>query len=364
MQNTHKKKICIVSRSLSEGGADRVASIQSIFLYEMGYEVFVVSILNSIVYPYKGILLNLGKLKDTNNTFLGRFNRFLKFKQFIRENKIELVIDHRVRSKPFSEYLISSLVYPKGTCYMVHNHTIQLYFPPFKNLTKYFYKKAKAIVCVSNGISRQVKETYGFKNIKTIYNAVDIEYIEDLKLIPCSFKTPFVFWYGRIEDEQKNLSLLIKAYNESQLPEKNIKLVLMGEGKDMKKIRRLILNYDLGAAINILPYSSNPFSYINQSLFTVLSSRYEGFPMTVLESLACGRPVVSVKYKNYEDGVVKHGYNGILVENENSKALANGLNILVNDKALYQNCLSNAKKSIEPYHIENIKKLWKNLIEN
>ena len=73
MQSKHKKRICIVSRSLSEGGADRVAAMQSIFLSDLGYEVFIVTILNSIQYPFKGELFNLGEFKEQNDTFLGRF---------------------------------------------------------------------------------------------------------------------------------------------------------------------------------------------------------------------------------------------------------------------------------------------------
>ena len=69
MQNTHKKRICIVCRSLSEGGADRVAAMQSIFLTELGYTVYIVTILNSIAYPYKGQLYNLGEIKEKNDTF-------------------------------------------------------------------------------------------------------------------------------------------------------------------------------------------------------------------------------------------------------------------------------------------------------
>ena len=105
MQSNHKKRICIVTRSLSEGGADRVASLQSIMLESLGYEVFIVTVLNSISYPYKGTLFNLGEIKDKNDTIFGRLNRLLLLRKFLKVKEIDIVIDHRVRIKPFSCYL-------------------------------------------------------------------------------------------------------------------------------------------------------------------------------------------------------------------------------------------------------------------
>ena len=142
-----------------------------------------------------------------------------------------MVIDHRVRSKWFSEYIISGFIYPRNTIYMIHNYAIELYFPPVKVLTKLVYKKAKHIVCVSDGIETLVKDTYGFNNLKTIYNPIDFKYLEALKEEPIQETSPFIFWYGRFEEEQKNIALLVKAYQKSQLPQKKIKLIFNGGWK-------------------------------------------------------------------------------------------------------------------------------------
>lgn len=363
MQSNHKKRICIVSRSLSEGGADRVAAMQSILLNELGYTIFFVTILNSIQYPYKGELLNLGEIKEQNDTLLGRFRRLLILKKFLKTNKIDIVIDHRVRSKWFSEYIMSGLIYSKETIYMVHNFTIESYFPPIKRLTKLLYQKAKYIVCVSDGIETLVKDTYGFNNLKTVYNPIDFNYIDTLKAEPILETSPFIFWYGRFEERQKNLALLVDAYQKSQLPQDNIKLILMGDGKDKILIKKKVTELGLDTMITFIPFSKNPFAYIKASKFTVLSSRYEGFPMTVLESLACGIPVVAVAYQNYEDGVIINEQNGLLVKNHSIDLLAAALNCFVNDEKLYLSCKAKAKQSVMSFAVDTISKQWEDLIE-
>lgn len=364
MQSKHKKRICIVSRSLSEGGADRVAAMQSIFLSDLGYDVFIVTILNSIKYPYKGELFNLGEIKEQNDSILGRFKRLLLFRKYLKENRIDIVIDHRVRCKFFSEYIISGFIYPKTTIYIVHNFTIKRYFPPVKWLTKLLYGKAKKIVTVSEGIEKKVKELYDFNNLETIYNPIDFDYLNSLKAANVDISVPFIFWYGRFEEDQKNVALLVDAYSKSELSTLGIKLVLMGDGKDKNRIVEKISDLNLNSLIEVLPFSENPFAYIDKSIFTVLSSKYEGFPMTVLESLACGVPVVSVEYKNHEDGVIVNEVNGLMVENHNPLALSKALNRFIKDEKLYLRCKAHAKQSVEPFSVQNISKQWKILIEN
>ena len=86
--------------------------------------------------------------------------------------------------------------------------------------------------------------------------------------------------------------------------------------------------------------------------------------MTVLESLACGIPVVSVMYDNFEDGVLINDYNGLLVKNNDIEALAEGLNRFIEDEKLYLSCKENTRNSVESFSLNAIAAQWKELIEN
>ena len=74
--NTAKKKICIVTSSLGKGGAEKSSAVLSTLLHNLGYEVHIISVLNTIDYNYKGTLLNLGALKDKDASFFGKIKRF------------------------------------------------------------------------------------------------------------------------------------------------------------------------------------------------------------------------------------------------------------------------------------------------
>ncbi|MBR9846888.1 MAG: glycosyltransferase family 4 protein, partial [Algicola sp.] len=76
------KKICIVASSLGKGGAERSSALLSIMLSNLGYEIYIVTVLDCIEYAYKGQLYNLGALKKEKDNFFGRINRIKKFKRF------------------------------------------------------------------------------------------------------------------------------------------------------------------------------------------------------------------------------------------------------------------------------------------
>ena len=362
--NIAKKKICIVTSSLGKGGAEKSSAVLSILLDNLGYEVHVISILNRIDYDYKGTLLNLGALKDKDASFFGTLKRFTVFLNYLRSHNFDFIIDSRSRPSILKQFLINKVLYVnEKVIFIVHSAFLKNYIPDNKFIAKYLYSNAFKFVTVSKTIKTKLTKKYHFENVKVIHNAVDKPQMTALPNRYCFQKTSCIF-FGRIEDEVKNLTLLIDSYKRSELIDHNIKLVILGDGNDKLKLEKKVQATSLSEHIVFLSYTKNPYPIVSKAMCTVLTSYYEGFPTMLVESLSLGTPVISVNCESGPSEIILDTHNGLLVDNHNPDLLADAMNRFVTDDELYSHCKKNAKKSVEKFSMENISNDWERIIEN
>ena len=362
MKHIHKK-IAIVIHSLGKGGEEKASANLSILLSGLGFEIHLISALNYVDYEYKGQLLNLGFLKDKDDSFFARLIRFLVFYRYLKSKRFDFIIDSRARPIFFKQLLINKILYAhQKVIYVVHSYRLKNYIPKSRFLAKVLYKNAFQLVAVSQEIKKLIQLKYGFNQVSAIYNCLSKS---ELVANQDTLKLPqkFILFFGRIEDKIKNISLLIDGYNQSKLAKNNIKLVVLGDGPDVLKLQQYAKKLQLSDFIDFRPFVPNPSAIIKNAIFSVLTSQYEGFPMVLIESLSFGIPVVSVDCKSGPKEVVQNEMNGLIVENHNPKALAKAFNHLIEDEQLYRHCKQNAKKSVEKFSADIISKSWLNLLK-
>ena len=180
------------------------------------------------------------------------------------------------------------------------------------------------------------------------------------KYSDCSQKR--VIAVGRL-DYQKSFDRLIQVWEKmhQQMPEWRLDIFGQGEWKDM--LQRMIDERGLEASVNLNAPTKDIGKEYSESSMIVMSSHYEGFPMVMIEAMACGLPAVCFDFKCGPRDIIIEGENGLIVPDGDIDGLAEAMVRLMRDDELRKRMGENAKKVVEKYSEDRVMGLWVNLYE-
>ena len=358
MKKQFRYKIALVGDILGVGGAERVQARLSIFFDSKGIEVHHIIVRNVIKYEYAGILFNMGLLKNEFNSFSNRIKRFKSLKKYLDNHQFDFIIDFRVKNRFLQEFVIANWVYKTPYIISVRSFKTDYYFPKNLFFARIIYKKAYGFVTVSDAIKNKIEIKYNCKNVQTIYNPILKEYIKKESGVIFNIDFKFIFGIGRMKDNIKQFNHLIEAYKNSIASTKGIKLVLAGDGAFKKELELLVENEQLKNQVVFLGHQDNPFPYLEKAFFTALTSKNEGFPNVLLESLVSSTPVIAYDCESGPSEIINHEENGLLVENQNIKEFTKAINRMINETTLYNFCKNNALASVDRFNTDTIGNKW------
>lgn len=191
------------------------------------------------------------------------------------------------------------------------------------------FEKADKVICLTRS---DAEEIVGFgcplRKISIIPNAVDTELFTPSA---SHVENNLIVWVGRFVKE-KGLEFLIEAAAITVKKIKTAKFLLIGYGPLKTKILELIHKYQLETYVTVIgPLTREEIANIlgKATIFAFPSLR-EGLPVSVLEALSCGLPIVGFDVPGVRD-IVRNNETGILVPPKNAKLFSDALVFLINN---------------------------------
>lgn len=131
--------------------------------------------------------------------------------------------------------------------------------------------------------------------------------------------------------KSKQIDHIIKAFSKVVKKHPNIILDIYGEGDQEESLKNIVS--DLKIQNNVIFHGSTnrPLEVFQKAKCSIVASDFEGFTLTIQESLANGCPVVSYKLKYGPSDMIQHGTNGYLVDKGDVEGLTTQLNLIASD---------------------------------
>lgn len=178
---------------------------------------------------------------------------------------------------------------------------------PVNNL---LLKASDKYLAISSGIKRELTDKRIHQNdIGLVFNPVRLSSGWSLIQTPKSQVLDLIY-IGRFDyNGQKNVSEIFFALSMVKVP---FKLRIFGKGKDQAKLKKLAKSLSIESKIKFKGFSSDVWSEIGHTDALLLSSKFEGLPLVLIEAIAHGVPVVSSNCPTGPEDIVQDGKNGFL----------------------------------------------------
>jgi glycosyltransferase involved in cell wall biosynthesis len=355
-------KILHIIPSLDTGGAEQLTVDLAYFQKKAGHNAEICCIMTT---PEKGALYkNACNLGLTCHYSYARHEprpgSVLKLRRLIRSLKPDVVQSHLPRTNAVSA-IAARLSGVRCIISTFHNPFI------WKNKMQEKWGRLTSFLpdgffCDSKSIRDRLIELCPKqkKKIRVVYPSIPLhkirisgqEVAEFRDNLGMGEKEKLVGVVGRLA-EVKDHETFIEAARLVLREEKDVRFLIAGDGPEKKRIENKIRELHLEDSIHVLGYVQNLDIIWTQLNIFVLTSLSEGFPLSILEALGAGIPVIASKAGGIPE-IVKHGENGFLSSPKHPEEFAKNIICLIRDEILLEKMRGNAHQSIQTFSMEHM----------
>jgi len=292
-----------------------------------------------------------------------------KLMKIIKENNIDVIYLVTQPLTLFWGFLIGKLCKIPVVCLI--GNTVDIGLHPKLNIYKLMLPFVDRVVAQAN-----MQKIYWMKIsripnriISVIYNGINTEKYnvrvdrnEKLKSLGVDTSHKIIGIVGRLAD-LKGHDIFLKAARLVLKENKEVSFLIVGDGPEESRIETLANELDIHKKVFLLGFRNDLPELIRIFDIAVLSSRTEAFPMVLLEYMACAKPIVATRVGSISE-ILINGYNGLLIDSENPKQLAEKINFLLKNPDYADNLGKKGKKNVaEKFRIETTAAKTQELLE-
>ena len=227
-------------------------------------------------------------------------------------------------------------------------------------MTRFAARRATAVVTLTNGDAALWPSA---RRVEVIPNFTCLP-----ATAPCGYRSRRVVAVGRI-CEQKGFDLLVEAWKTVTGRHPDWHLDIYGEGDQRHALQQQIADGGLSKVVSLHPFTTDVASVYARAAFYVMSSRYEGFGLVLIEAMRCGLPCVSFDCASGPSEIITDGRDGILVpyrglsREERIDGLAQALCRMIDHEEQIPTMGHAAQETSQRYTTGNVIPMWERLFE-
>lgn len=358
MSSISGARMTIVIPALGAGGTEHVVSLVANHWVRLGCTVTLITLESPDARPYYAFdprisIDRLGLPSQRASQLRAGWlviKRIHRLRSAIRRSRPDFVLSFLTRTNVLT--LLATIGLPLPVIVSERNNpALQPFGPLWKWLQLCLYPRAFGLVTMTKGALDYFPSEVRHRGW-VIANAVDL---------PIGWQNRrgnnILTAVGRLT-RQKGFDLLLEAFAKIASKHPEWKLVIWGEGDDRKELEALRDALGLRDRVELPGVTERPGLWVETADVFVLSSRYEGWGIALLEAMAAGVPVVSFACEWGPTDMVKHGEDGILVSSGDVNALADALANVLGDGALRTRLAVNAEANAKKFSSEHILSQW------
>lgn len=290
--------------------------------------------------------LNISENATGIKKIINKIKAYIIFKNALNKYDPDIIHNHLDNFYSF----IYCILNHKKLIFTIHSWPDRLAFPKMKRYLKALYKKDNIyLVGVANSVSEQAYKVLLDKKevITTIYNPIEINKYYHIGHEDDVFDYIHVGRLTPIKDQR----LLIKAFSMVIAKFPKSKLLIVGDGELRVELEAFARECNVDEQVFFLGNRSDIPELLSVSDAFVLSSKSEACPVTVLEAMASGLPVISTNVGAVYEQL---GTDRLLVEPGNVDELAKKMILIQEDSKLFEYIVEQEKFRIQDFAVERI----------